>query len=147
MHVADDRPDSWLALRPVAAFALILTVALGAVSNVLFLAAFRVRREWFDDPALLVAGGSRSGELLRWAVGEVQTREGAPPDRVAVCHPANWGAYKRELLDNAIRQANLGNAIMLTEPEAAAIHYSSTERVETGVFTVTKDNVSQFKRT
>jgi hypothetical protein len=67
MHVAKGRPDGWPALRTAAVVALTVTVALGAVSNVLFLAAFRFRRDWFDDPALLVAGGARSAELLRWA--------------------------------------------------------------------------------
>ncbi|HEY8217808.1 MAG TPA: Hsp70 family protein [Acidimicrobiia bacterium] len=101
----------------------------------------RVAREFkrrVGDTTPIFLGGSPysaemlMGELLAWTVGEVETREGGPPDRVAVCHPANWGAYKRELLDNAIHQANLGNAIMLTEPEAAAIHYSSLERVDPG---------------
>ena len=101
----------------------------------------RVAREFkrrVGDTTPIFLGGSPysaemlMSELLEWAVGQVEAREGGAPDRVAVCHPANWGAYKRELLDNAIRQANLGNAIMLTEPEAAAIHYSSTERVEEG---------------
>jgi actin-like ATPase involved in cell morphogenesis len=101
----------------------------------------RVAREFkrrVGDTTPIFLGGSPysaemlMGELLGWAVGEVVSREGGPPDRVAVCHPANWGAYKRELLDNAIHQANLGNAIMVTEPEAAAIHYSSTERVDPG---------------
>jgi actin-like ATPase involved in cell morphogenesis len=101
----------------------------------------RVAREFkrrIGDTTPIFLGGSPysaemlMSELLQWAVGEVEAREGGPPDRVAVSHPANWGEYKRDLLDNAIRQANLGNAIMLTEPEAAAIHYASTERVDTG---------------
>jgi hypothetical protein len=50
-----------------AVWALLVTVVLGTVSNVLFLAAFRFRRDWFDDPALVVTGGARSAELLRWA--------------------------------------------------------------------------------
>jgi hypothetical protein len=47
--------------------ALLVTVILGAVSNLLFLTAFRFRRDWFDDPALLVTGGARTGAFLRWA--------------------------------------------------------------------------------
>ena len=44
-----------------------LTVVLGTISDVLFVAAFQFRPEWFSDPARLVAGGSRSAELLKWA--------------------------------------------------------------------------------
>jgi actin-like ATPase involved in cell morphogenesis len=99
----------------------------------------RVAREFKrrvgDTTPIFLAGSPYSAELLmsellQWVVGEVAEREGGAPDRVAVSHPANWGAYKRELLDNAIRQADLGDAITLSEPEAAAIHYASTERVE-----------------
>ena len=101
----------------------------------------RVAREFkrrVGDTTPIFLGGSPysaellMSELLQWVVGEVAEREGGAPDRVAVSHPANWGAYKRELLDNAIRQADLGDAITLSEPEAAAIHYASTERVEVG---------------
>ena len=101
----------------------------------------RVAREFkrrVGDTTPIFLGGSPysaellMSELLRWVVAEVAQREGSEPDRVAVSHPANWGAYKRELLDNAIRQANLTNAITLSEPEAAAIHYASTERVDVG---------------
>jgi actin-like ATPase involved in cell morphogenesis len=101
----------------------------------------RVAREFkrrVGDTTPIFLGGSPysaellMSELLQWVVSEVSQREGGAPDRVAVSHPANWGAYKRELLDNAVRQANLTNAITIPEPEAAAIHYSSTERVEAG---------------
>jgi hypothetical protein len=54
-------------MRTAAAVALLVTVALGTVSNLLFLGAFQFRRDWFDDPALMVAGGGKSAALLRWA--------------------------------------------------------------------------------
>jgi molecular chaperone DnaK len=72
------------------------------------------------------------GKLLRWVVDEVAQREGGPPDATVVSHPANWGAYKKDLLEQAMRQADLDNATTITEPEAAAIHYASTERVDPG---------------
>jgi molecular chaperone DnaK (HSP70) len=101
----------------------------------------RVAREFkrrVGDTTPIFLGGSPysaellMSELLQWVIDEVSEREGGAPDRVAVSHPANWGAYKRELLDNAIRQADLAGAITLSEPEAAAIHYASTERVDAG---------------
>jgi molecular chaperone DnaK len=101
----------------------------------------RVAREFKrrvgDTTPIFLGGSPYSAEalmshLLRWTVDEVSRTEGGPPDQVAVSYPANWGPYKRELLDNAIRQANLDHAETLTEPECAAIHYASTERVSVG---------------
>ncbi|CAN5665799.1 hypothetical protein BH20CHL7_BH20CHL7_02930 [soil metagenome] len=54
-------------LRVAAVAALILTVGLGAISTVLFLAAFQFRLDWFADPAQVVAGGTTSAALFKWA--------------------------------------------------------------------------------
>ena len=56
-----------LTLREATVGALIVTVALGVVSDVLFVATLQFRPDWFEDPALLVRGGSASAELLKWA--------------------------------------------------------------------------------
>jgi actin-like ATPase involved in cell morphogenesis len=101
----------------------------------------RVAREFkrrLGDSTPIFLGGAPfspealSARLLSAVVDEVAKQEGGPPDAAAVTYPANWGPFKRELLDNAIRQADLGDAVTLTEPEAAAIYYASTERVEVG---------------
>ena len=65
--IATRGPSGWPALRTAATAALVVTVALGAVSNVLFLGAFQFRRDWFDDPSLMVTGGAESAAFLRWA--------------------------------------------------------------------------------
>ena len=65
--VSGTRREAWLTLRGATVGALIVTVALGIVSDLLFLAALQFRLDWFADPALLVAGGSASAELLKWA--------------------------------------------------------------------------------
>ncbi|MEZ5342859.1 MAG: Hsp70 family protein [Acidimicrobiales bacterium] len=72
--------------------------------------------------------------VLKYAIGEVEKREGEPPSRVAVCHPANWGEYKIDLLKQAVRIAGLDprDTVLLTEPEAAAIYYASQQRVDKG---------------
>src|ERR671914_1985810 len=54
-------------MRRAAIGALIVTVGLGSVAGVLFLAAFQLRLEWFADPAPMVSAGGTSAELLRWA--------------------------------------------------------------------------------
>jgi molecular chaperone DnaK (HSP70) len=51
---------------------------------------------------------------------------------VAVSHPANWGSFKKDLLRQAIRRADLDDVRVVTEPEAAAIHYASQARIEPG---------------
>ena len=97
------------------------------------------------DPAPLRLGGSPVGahvllgKLLRWVVEHIEDREGERLHTVAVTHPANWGAYKQEYLSQAIAWAEIERAITLTEPEAAAIHYSSTERVEPGTLVAVYD--------
>jgi hypothetical protein len=67
IDLASRRPTGWPALRTSAAAALLVTVVLGTVSNLLFLGAFRFRRDWFDDPSLMVTGGAESAAFLRWA--------------------------------------------------------------------------------
>jgi len=101
----------------------------------------RVGREFkrrIGDTTPLLIGGSPysaealTGRLLRWVADEVSAREGGPPRSIVVCHPANWGPYKVELLDQAIQLAGIQGGRRITEPEAAAIHYSRQSRVEVG---------------
>lgn len=101
----------------------------------------RVAREFKrrvgDTTPIFLGGAPQSAEalmakLLRWVVDEVATREGGPAEHLTVCHPANWGQYKKDLLGQAVRIAEVGSATFITEPEAAAIDYASNERVEPG---------------
>jgi molecular chaperone DnaK len=101
----------------------------------------RVAREFkrrLGDPTpIMLAGTPVSADALmakqlRWTTDKVTELEGGPPAGVAISHPANWGDYKKDLLGQAIRQANLDGVVTLTEPEAAAIHYASQERVPPG---------------
>ena len=90
------------------------------------------------DPTPVLLGGSPfsahalTARLLRGVVKVVADREGGPPDHTVVTCPANWGEYKRDLLDQAVRQADVGHVSVATEPEAAAVHYASTTRVAPG---------------
>lgn len=56
-----------MTLRVATVVALSAHVGLGALSNLLFVAAFQFRAEWFLDPALVVFGGTASADLLKWA--------------------------------------------------------------------------------
>ncbi len=73
-----------------------------------------------------------SAQLLRWVIDTVAEREGATPAAIAVAHPANWGEYKVDLMRQAVSLAGVGNAVFITEPVAAAVHYATTERIQVG---------------
>jgi actin-like ATPase involved in cell morphogenesis len=101
----------------------------------------RVVREYkrrFGDTTPLLVGGSPysaeqlSAKMLRWLVDYVTAQEGGPPEGVALTHPANWGPYKLELLQQLIRMADIGPAVTLTEPQAAALNFAAQARVEVG---------------
>ena len=95
------------------------------------------KRRVGDTTPIFLGGAPQSAEalmarLLRWVADEVTAREGREPTHLAVCHPANWGQYKQDLLAQAVRMADLGVATFVTEPEAAAIFYASEQAVEPG---------------
>jgi hypothetical protein len=95
------------------------------------------KRRIGDSVPLLLGGSPLSAEalsarLLRWVIDRVSQMEGGPPSRVALTFPANWGLFKQELLAQVIRLAEVGSAVTLTEPDAAAISYAATERVAVG---------------
>jgi actin-like ATPase involved in cell morphogenesis len=68
---------------------------------------------------------------LSWTVRTVTEAQGGPPELLTVTCPANWGPFKHELLAQVIRLADVPNAIICTEPEAAAFnHADETELAE-----------------
>ncbi len=96
------------------------------------------KRRLGDTTPILLGGTPYSAEalmarLLRWTLDEVATREGGQPSRLCISHPANWGPYKRDLLVNAVRMADIDiPTTFVTEPEAAAVFYAQQQRVEPG---------------
>ncbi|MEO1064480.1 MAG: Hsp70 family protein [Actinomycetota bacterium] len=101
----------------------------------------RIAREFkrrIGDPTPVVVGGTPysaealSARLLEQVISIVSESQGEAPDVVAVTHPANWGPYKLDLFRQAFQMADLDGVITLTEPEAAAVHYATFERVEAG---------------
>ncbi|MGB5759647.1 MAG: Hsp70 family protein, partial [Acidimicrobiales bacterium] len=71
-------------------------------------------------------------KLVRFVHDAVVERQGAAPQVVAVTHPANWGPYKIDVLEQAVRLAGIGEVTTITEPVAAAIHYAAAERLDPG---------------
>jgi actin-like ATPase involved in cell morphogenesis len=108
----------------------------------------RVAREFkrrLGDPTPVLLGGTPYsaeallGTLLDAVVTRVMEREGGPPTHLTVTHPANWGPYKTELFEQAVRMAGIPAATTLAEPEAAAVAYAANERVEPGALVAVYD--------
>ncbi|HEY5786638.1 MAG TPA: Hsp70 family protein [Microlunatus sp.] len=101
----------------------------------------RVVREFkrrIGDPVpILIAGSPYSPQalaatMLRWVVQSTTERMGDAPHEVILTHPANWGPYKLELLDQVVALADLPAASLLPEPLAAATQYAASAHVAPG---------------
>lgn len=101
----------------------------------------RVAREFkrrVGDPTPLLVGGSPlSAELcmarvVEWVVAHVSATEGEPPAGLALTHPANWGAYKLDLLRQAVHHAGLEVDRFVPEPVAAATAYAASRSLARG---------------
>ncbi|OLR93334.1 Hsp70 family protein [Actinokineospora bangkokensis] len=98
----------------------------------------RGHKRRLGDPTPLVIGGvayspaALLAAQLREVVTYVTAQEGAPPEQVVLTCPAVWGPYRREHFDEVPRLAGLPGARIVTEPEAAATHYSMERRLGEG---------------
>ena len=69
------------------------------------------------DPAPLMIGGAPyaahllTGRLLDWVVDRIEEQEGSRPEMVTVTHPANWGPFRRELMDQATKAAEVSQTV------------------------------------
>jgi len=105
----------------------------------------RAFKRRLGDPAPTVLGGTPwsaddlMAKLLRRVIDVVSERERASPDLVTVSHPANWGAYRLDLLNQVIRLAGMEGVRTVSDPEAAAIFYCATEGLPDGELVVVYD--------
>ncbi len=111
-------------------------------------APHRVAREFkrrLGDTTPIMLGGvpysaeALTARLLRAVLDEVTTREGSAPSAICVSRPANWGPYKADLLQQAVRGADLDEVTFITEPEAAAIFYAEQQRIPNGAVVAVYD--------
>ena len=70
--------------------------------------------------------------MARWVVDRAEEREGAPPSEIIISHPAAWGGHRTATVLAALAAKGLNNVTLISEPEAAALHYASQMRVEDG---------------
>jgi molecular chaperone DnaK len=70
--------------------------------------------------------------VVRWVIAQVAAREGGPAAGIVLTRPAGWGAYKVEVLIQALEAAGVPEVRFFTEPEAAAAGYAVQQRVEPG---------------
>ena len=70
--------------------------------------------------------------MARWVVDRAEEREGAPPSQIILSHPAAWGSHRTADPQDALAARGLSNVTLVSEPDAAALHYASQVRVEDG---------------
>ncbi|MDQ3764296.1 MAG: Hsp70 family protein, partial [Actinomycetota bacterium] len=95
------------------------------------------KRRIGDEVPMVIGGVPRSAPeiaamVVRWVVDLVAEREGGSAAGIVITHPASWGAYKIQIMADALRASDLPEIMFRTEPEAAAASYALQERVETG---------------
>jgi actin-like ATPase involved in cell morphogenesis len=101
----------------------------------------RLAREFkrrMGDPVPILVGGTPfsahalTAKLLRHVLDTVTQLQDGPPAAITVTHPANWGPYKREQLDQAIKLADAAPVVFRSEPEAAALQHATARRIAPG---------------
>ncbi|MDP9793561.1 actin-like ATPase involved in cell morphogenesis [Catenuloplanes nepalensis] len=84
-------------------------------------------KQRIDEKSVLLGGVEYAvadliAAVLRRVVGQLP----APPQRVTLTHPAAWGAQRREVLWEAAARAGLNSVRLVSEPVAAAAHFTAT---------------------
>ncbi|MDQ4138695.1 MAG: Hsp70 family protein, partial [Actinomycetota bacterium] len=95
------------------------------------------KRRLGDDIPIIVGEISAQPQeilaaIVRWVVDRAEERQGEPPSHLVLTHPAGWGGYKTGLIREALGRVGLTDVFLISEPEAAAIHYATQERVDPG---------------
>lgn len=90
-----------------------------------------------DPVAMMVGDDDITGEevyavIARWAVDTVTEREGCAPDSVVLTHPPEWKGHRTALVREALAAVGLPEAVLITEPEAAAVHHDIQDPAPVG---------------
>jgi actin-like ATPase involved in cell morphogenesis/regulation of enolase protein 1 (concanavalin A-like superfamily) len=101
----------------------------------------RLAREFkrrIGDPVPMRVGGSPYpahalvARQLEHVLAVATATEQGPPGAVVLTCPANWGPFKRDLLEQAARMAETPRVVLRSEPEAAAISYAAGSHMADG---------------
>ena len=112
------------------------SAALAAATDPTLVARGFKRR--LGDPTPLVLGGTPytpaqlMAAQLRDVLALVTETEGSPPEEIMLTCPAIWGPYRRDHFAQVPRLAGVSSFNLITEPEAAATHYSVERRLGDG---------------
>ena len=95
------------------------------------------KRRLGDPVPLIIDGKTFAAEELMALqlppiVRVATERQGEPPESITLTVPANWSEHRRQTFTDAVASDNLPPINIITEPEAAAIHYAQNERIEAG---------------
>ena len=106
--------------------------------------ARQFKRRLGDATPLLLGGSPFSpealmGRVLKHVVGRASALRGARFAATVVCHPANWGPYRMELLGQAAKMAEVDDVRFLPEPVAAAVHYTGQAKLDPDEIVVVYD--------
>lgn len=70
--------------------------------------------------------------MVRWVVDRAAEAEGEAPAAVALVRPATWGAYRDEVVLEALSEAGIRAARLVGAPEASALGYASQHALPEG---------------
>ncbi|MET0135810.1 MAG: Hsp70 family protein [Kibdelosporangium sp.] len=95
------------------------------------------KRRLGDPSPLVLRGRSHSAAALmaaqlRDVLAEIAGHMGGPPESIVLTCPAIWGPYRRRHFAEVPRLAGVQSFRMITEPEAAATHYTAERRLGDG---------------
>jgi molecular chaperone DnaK len=104
------------------------------------------KRRMGDSVPIRVAGADVQPEeltarVIEHVVGVARERFGEPPSIVCLTHPAAWGGYRLERMQQAAALAGIPSAAVTVAPEpiAAACYYSLRDRLPDGALLAVYD--------
>lgn len=71
-------------------------------------------------------------EFFKYFKSKAEERLGGAVEKVVVSNPANFAGHKKELIKKAALFAGFTSVELIDEPTAAAVYYSSKEKIENG---------------
>lgn len=71
-------------------------------------------------------------EFLKYFKLKAEEAIGKAVDKAVISHPANFAGHKKELIKKSALQAGFSEVKLIDEPTAAAVYYSSKEKIENG---------------